>query len=398
MCRCGLSKTYNPVANNTVHTGAAQPIEKESTYLKGSNVYGGTTTPLVQTVKQGNKTTVYKDLDLTWADGRKLKEVKNNTVLLASYTYDQNGNRIAKQTADTGVDYHVDGGKLLAMRRNNEVVNFIYDEKGSILAMDVINSSQNNQGMYYYQKNLQGDVTGLVDSNGNQMVSYTYDSWGKPHSVTGTKAATLGVLNPFRYRGYVYDEETGWYYLKSRYYDSEVGRFLNADGYISTGNGIKGYNMYSYCGNNPLNHADDDGNCYYNINGGIIKDSNCNKLWCKRVNGKYLPSNMVSNDYKNLMDFGKISIDLGLGISYLAWSTEHRPTNIGIGTYNKYIGLKLDTVADALKKADEWFESLWLVGLALEIGENIQVNIANDASIQKITYDALVDVCGGGCT
>ena len=98
------------------------------------------------------------------------------------------------------------------------------------------------------------DVTGLVDSNGNQMVSYTYDSWGKLHSVTGTKAATLSVLNPFRYRGYVYDEETGWYYLKSRYYDPHVGRFLNADSIIpGTKMSVQGYNLYSYCLNDPVN-------------------------------------------------------------------------------------------------------------------------------------------------
>ena len=92
------------------------------------------------------------------------------------------------------------------------------------------------------------------------MVSYTYDSWGKPYSVTGTKAVTLGVLNPFRYRGYVYDEETGWYYLKSRYYDPEVGRFLNADSIIpGTKMSVHGYNLYSYCQNDPVNMEDTEG-------------------------------------------------------------------------------------------------------------------------------------------
>ena len=75
----------------------------------------------------------------------------------------------------------------------------------------------------------QGDVIALIDSNGKKVVEYKYDAWGRRLSKTGTMASTLGTLNPFRYRGYVYDEETGLYYLRSRYYNPEWARFLNAD-------------------------------------------------------------------------------------------------------------------------------------------------------------------------
>ncbi len=91
------------------------------------------------------------------------------------------------------------------------------------------------------------------------MVSYTYDAWGAPLSVTGTAADTIGQLNPFRYRSYYYDNETGLYYLNSRYYDPETYRFLNADGLLSTGQGVLGYNMYAYCMNNPANRIDSNG-------------------------------------------------------------------------------------------------------------------------------------------
>ena len=74
---------------------------------------------------------------------------------------------------------------------------------------------------YFYLKNAQGDVTGLVNSSGTQVVAYTYDAWGNPLTTTGAMAATLGKLNPFRYRGYVYDAETGIYYVASHYYDPE---------------------------------------------------------------------------------------------------------------------------------------------------------------------------------
>lgn len=86
-------------------------------------------------------------------------------------------------------------------------------------------------------------MTGLVNSSGTQVVAYTYDAWGNPLTTTGTMADTLGKLNPFRYRGYVYDTETGLYYLGSRYYNPETGRFISADGYVSTGQGAVGNNM-----------------------------------------------------------------------------------------------------------------------------------------------------------
>ena len=86
-----------------------------------------------------------------------------------------------------------------------------------------------------------------------------YDSWGKVVGTTGSLADTIGATNPFRYRGYYYDAETGLYYLNSRYYDPEVGRFINADGYVSTGQDILGNNMFAYCGNNPVNRADPSG-------------------------------------------------------------------------------------------------------------------------------------------
>ena len=93
------------------------------------------------------------------------------------------------------------------------------------------------------------------------MVEYTYDAWGNLLSVTGSLANTLGADNPLRYRGYVYDTQTRLYYLQSRYYDPEVGRFLNADALVSTGQGVLGNNMFSYCQNNPSNYSDPAGMC-----------------------------------------------------------------------------------------------------------------------------------------
>ncbi len=102
-------------------------------------------------------------------------------------------------------------------------------------------------------------IVGLMDGSGTRVVEYTYDAWGKLISATGTLANTLGADNPFRYRGYYYDAEAGLYYLMTRYYDPEVCRFISADVYMTTGQGVLGGNMWAYCGNNPVNRADSQG-------------------------------------------------------------------------------------------------------------------------------------------
>lgn len=127
-----------------------------------------------------------------------------------------------------------------------------------------------NGTYYYYVRNGQNDVIRLIDGNNNTVVEYSYDSWGRQISCTGTLATTLGVQNPFRYRGYIYDTETGLYYLQTRYYDPEVGRFINADIYVSTGQGVLGNNMYLYCGNNPIVRADDEGDFWNLIAAAVV--------------------------------------------------------------------------------------------------------------------------------
>ena len=102
------------------------------------------------------------------------------------------------------------------------------------------------------------------------VVEYTYDAWGRLLSTTGSMANTLGLHNPLRYRGYVYDRETGLYYLQSRYYNPEWGRFINADNYPSTGQGLLGNNMFAYCNNNPVIRADSGGEFWHIVAGAVV--------------------------------------------------------------------------------------------------------------------------------
>ena len=135
----------------------------------------------------------------------------------------------------------------------NNPIYYTYDASGSLWGM------QYNGSMYFYVRNAQGDIIKLINSSGTVVVEYAYDAWGRLMSTTGSLASTLGVDNPYQYRGYRFDTETGLYYLQSRYYNPHWGRFVNADGQLNPNNGLIGFNKYAYCANNPVNQYDING-------------------------------------------------------------------------------------------------------------------------------------------
>ena len=144
---------------------------------------------------------------------------------------------------------------------------YLYDESGAPIGLQYRNKTYGTYTFdtYYFEKNLQGDIIAIYTESGTKIGSYTYDAWGNCTVSTESGATTsqkriVRTLNPFRYRGYYYDTETGLYYLQSRYYNPQWGRFLNADGYVSTGTGMIGFNMYAYCNNNPVMGYDPNGN------------------------------------------------------------------------------------------------------------------------------------------
>ena len=144
------------------------------------------------------------------------------------------------------------------MEYNDREIDFIYDESGRPYAM-VYESSTKARSVYYYILNAQGDVMSLMNSSGSIVADYTYDEWGRTISITGSNT-TMGSINPLRYRGYIYDRDTGLYYLQSRYYDPAIGRFINADTYTTTdADGLLGSNMFAYCENNPVMGVDPTG-------------------------------------------------------------------------------------------------------------------------------------------
>ena len=134
---------------------------------------------------------------------------------------------------------------------------FYYDAEGVPFYFDY------NGTKYFYITNLQGDVVGLANEHGI-VATYAYDAWGKIISTSGITSMEVSALaaNPIRYRGYIYDTETGLYYVSSRYYDPEIGRFINADDidYLGADGSPLSYNLFAYCMNNPVNRFDDNGN------------------------------------------------------------------------------------------------------------------------------------------
>ena len=162
--------------------------------------------------------------------------------------YEAGGLRTKRSSAEKTYNYIYSGDKLVRMTCGDNILDFTYDANGAPLTLVT------GGKVYYYLTNLQGDVMSIESSDGTPVASYCYDAWGKILACDGA----LAELNPLRYRGYVYDQETGFYYLQSRYYDPAIGRFINADNVISyAGNSLLGCNVFAYCFNNPVNLSDD---------------------------------------------------------------------------------------------------------------------------------------------
>lgn len=231
----------------TAYDGQKIAYEGQS-YSSGSNSVSGT-------VVSGNPVSYYNGTrwEMAWANGSQLAEASSNTADV-SYTYDSAGLRATKTVDGTTYHYAYTGDKLVWQEWDGNELFFFYDNEGSPIGFWYHPATGSNV-TGYYMTTQQGDITRIEDVNGNVLATYEYDAWGKLISSSGT----LAEINPLRYRGYYYDVETGFYYLQSRYYDPVVSRFINADTYASTGDGLLGYNMFAYCGNNPVCYSDPTG-------------------------------------------------------------------------------------------------------------------------------------------
>ena len=170
-------------------------------------------------------------------------------------------------------EYTLDGTKILRETWGNNVLIPLYDNEDSVCGILY------NSALYYFLKNLQGDIIAIVDKDGEKVAEYVYDAWGdhKIYDANGTKVTStthIGYINPYRYRSYYYDAEIAKYYLQSRYYDAVVGRFVNGDEVETIGLEITVLrcNLFSYCSNCPVNDDDDGGELSFNSIKNIISN------------------------------------------------------------------------------------------------------------------------------
>ena len=185
----------------------------------------------------------------------------------ATYTFDYNaqGLRTTKKVGSSVLYYTYDSsGRLVSEQTSTDVMLYIYDVNGSPVGMQYRTNSyaEGVWDVYWFEKNLHGDIVAVYSKNGTKLATYSYDAFGnctETYMNTGSSTAIVR-RNPFRYRGYYYDLHLRLYYLESRYYDSVIGRFISPDSVVSNvGGDLRGYNLYAYCFNDPVNMTDPEG-------------------------------------------------------------------------------------------------------------------------------------------
>ena len=197
----------------------------------------------------------YRGWTMSWQGGRRLAGMTKGSDTL-SFAYNESGLRTSKTVNGVAHSYVWQGSKLAADITDAYALYFHYDSTGDVIGFTRTASGADAE--YFYVKNLQGDILKVITATGTEAATYTYDAWGK----LLTSSGDLADINPLRYRGYFYDTETGLYYLQSRYYDPEVGRWINIDNveYLGTEDELISYNLFTYCLNNPVNRTDENGN------------------------------------------------------------------------------------------------------------------------------------------
>ena len=239
--------------NGNILTKSENGTVKEYKYYEGTDRLASYNGEVCEYDAAGNPTK-YRNLSFEWSKGRQLTKLTDGEKSV-EYTYDGSGLRRTKTSGGVTKTYDYENGRLVRESGGEEPVRFLYGEGGII-------GIKYDRSKFLFRKNAFGDVTEVYNVRGELVAKYSYSAYGK--CTIEYNKDNAAHFNPIRYRGYYYDEETGLYYLKSRYYDPETGRFLNADdiSYLDPET-INGLNLYAYCGNNPVMRIDENGNAWW---------------------------------------------------------------------------------------------------------------------------------------
>ena len=256
----------------------SESVDKTKPYMQTSSEYDSTGNYVTsETNEQGSTTQyaydangnplTYRDgMSMTWKNSRQLATFTNGDTSI-SYGYDSDSVRTTKTVNGIKYTYAYLNGQLLYETRGDAKFYYSYDTNGILYNVRYTLTDGGTEYSYYYTHNSRGDIVGIYNGAGELKAHYEYDAWGNVISITDnngnaiTNPDHIGNLNPFRYRGYYQDTETGLYYLMSRYYDPITHRFINADGYFQSGTSILDANTFAYCGNNPVLNVDPLGAC-----------------------------------------------------------------------------------------------------------------------------------------
>ncbi|MBQ8767779.1 MAG: RHS repeat-associated core domain-containing protein [Clostridia bacterium] len=259
--------TENSVVNvGSIHESTASNVSTYSTSSTTSTLY------TIGSDAIGNPTS-YLGNSLTWFC-RQLTGYNSNI----TYTYDTDGYRASKTVNGETTTYQYVNGMLIYECRPDMEIFYLYDSYSNLTGIRLYYNGSETEYNYYVATNVQGDVVGIYRYTGELLASYEYDAWGNVLSVTDangnpiTSETHIANINPFRYRGYYLDNETGLYYLNSRYYNAEVGRFISADttDILSVKADLYDKNLFAYCDNNPIVRADYGGDFWHIVAGAAI--------------------------------------------------------------------------------------------------------------------------------
>lgn len=305
---------------------------------------------------QGNPIS-YLGHTLTWEKGRQLKSFDN-----IQYTYNANGIRTSKTIDGVRHDFVLDGSKILRQTWGNNTLISLYDNEETVCGIIY------NDEPFYFHKNLQGDIIAIVNKTAMIVAKYTYDAWGTCTIAEDISGCSIATINPYRYRSYYFDQEIGLYYLQSRYYNPIVGRFINADDitYLGSNGCVLGYNLFTYCQDNPIMQIDEYG--FASINLSSIK------------------YNFFSNWAKKIMKF---------------WSDGYEKVLLrsSCGSYTLYASISVATTLKKLKQIQVSSSAITISGkgFSTSLGSNkIKYTVTNTIAGVEIKSSAFVGTRGYG--